>query len=402
MEEEKVLSANNKLLSFGGVLGRREFILNYSIVSLIATIIITPIFYYMLVNPDALSKSMSAFMGESDYKTFYFSLPFWTLITYLVCWVLSLVFFITNVPRRLADIYGQEADWIIYTISTLFAILSIASATQKSPYSFLVTVALIILMAWKGKVTGAMPEDPVKKFNWGAFCGTWIWGLINKSYKTLWGILLIPTLAWFPFALYCGIKGNEWAYENRQWEDLKKFHNSQSNQATFWLILAPFMFVVIQIAIVIIMGIGFVSYAQKNPEAMKKVANSLESTMDSAMRIYFTDIKLTEKENQFYMDPYQWKATSANQKMQLFKDASNYAKMKNNKGKTSSSSYDEFEKTKIYSNYNGELLAEYSMSKEDLEQFSNKKMGLKEIGQMIKLAQNSFKLNNNPTLPPSR
>ena len=48
----------------------------------------------------------------------------------------------------------------------------------------------LFLMIKKGAVTGTYPVDPVFKFNWGAFFGTWIWGLFNKTYITLFEILL--------------------------------------------------------------------------------------------------------------------------------------------------------------------------------------------------------------------
>lgn len=64
-----------------------------------------------------------------------------------------------------------------------------------------------------------MPVE-LKGFNWGAFLLTFIWGIKYKAWITL---LAIP-LIWFQLPLglnwilltvlqvYCGIKGNEWAY----------------------------------------------------------------------------------------------------------------------------------------------------------------------------------------------
>ena len=46
-------------------------------------------------------------------------------------------------------------------------------------------------------------------WNWGAFLFTWIWGLCNGAYVTLWGLLLmfVPggNIAW---AIVCGMNGN--------------------------------------------------------------------------------------------------------------------------------------------------------------------------------------------------
>jgi hypothetical protein len=66
--------------------------------------------------------------------------------------------------------------------------------------------------------------DEIKKWNWGAFWLTWIWGLFNKSYISLLALLPIANII-IPF--YLGAKGNELAWQNRCWTDTQEFKAEQ-------------------------------------------------------------------------------------------------------------------------------------------------------------------------------
>ena len=81
-----------------------------------------------------------------------------------------------------------------------------------------------------------------KKFNWGACLLTWIWGLGNKSYITLLVFLvgMIPfvgIIAYFGCQIWFGIKGNEWAWQNKRWNGIEHFHNVQKKWATAGIVL---------------------------------------------------------------------------------------------------------------------------------------------------------------------
>jgi len=58
-----------------------------------------------------------------------------------------------------------------------------------------------------------IPEE-VKRWNWGAFWLTWIWGLFNGVYISLLG--LIPIINIF-MSFYLGAKGNELAWRSMYW-----------------------------------------------------------------------------------------------------------------------------------------------------------------------------------------
>ncbi len=92
----------------------------------------------------------------------------------------------------------------------------------------------------------------IKKWSWGAFALTWIWGLANKTYITL--IILIPGVsfatlfvlaimgisspfrgyAFFPLflaivvmAFIIGIKGSKWAWQSKRWDSINHFEAVQ-------------------------------------------------------------------------------------------------------------------------------------------------------------------------------
>jgi|GEM_PF-1799758 hypothetical protein len=78
-------------------------------------------------------------------------------------------------------------------------------------------------------------------FNWGAVLLTPIWGCFNGKPVIFFGLAfyLIPYLGIFLgiiFSLYCGTQGNKWAWENKQWNDLRHFHETQRKWAIAGLI----------------------------------------------------------------------------------------------------------------------------------------------------------------------
>ena len=99
--------------------------------------------------------------------------------------------------------------------------------------------------------SGQGPNSPVldivsKKFNWGAFLLNWIWGLGNRTFITLVIFLvgvfgIIPGLgiiAGLGCNIWFGIKGNEWAWQNKTWDDVESFHATQEKWAIAGVILA--------------------------------------------------------------------------------------------------------------------------------------------------------------------
>ncbi len=79
----------------------------------------------------------------------------------------------------------------------------------------------------------AAPAE-VKKWNWGAFLLTWIWGIGNQVWIAL--LALIP-LVGFVMMFVLGAKGNEWAWEKRRWDSVEAFHRTQRKWAIAGLVV---------------------------------------------------------------------------------------------------------------------------------------------------------------------
>lgn len=81
--------------------------------------------------------------------------------------------------------------------------------------------------------TAAVPTE-VRGWNWGAFLLTWIWGVGNDTFIAL--LALLPLIG-FIMRIVLGIKGNEWAWQNRKWDSVEHFKNVQRKWAFWSLIL---------------------------------------------------------------------------------------------------------------------------------------------------------------------
>jgi hypothetical protein len=79
----------------------------------------------------------------------------------------------------------------------------------------------------------AVPAE-VKRWNWGAFLLTWIWGIGNQVWIAL--IALIPIVGLI-MMFVLGAKGNEWAWEKRRWDSVESFHSTQRKWAIAGLIV---------------------------------------------------------------------------------------------------------------------------------------------------------------------
>lgn len=82
----------------------------------------------------------------------------------------------------------------------------------------------------------------LNKFNWAVFMWTWIWGLVYEKPITL----IILLLSFVPFAggilnlalcIWFGTKGNEWAWQSKDWDSLEQFNSVQKKWVVWGLIL---------------------------------------------------------------------------------------------------------------------------------------------------------------------
>lgn len=96
-----------------------------------------------------------------------------------------------------------------------------------------------------------MPAE-MKHWSWGAFSLTWIWALANKTYIGL--IALLGPLA-LPMAIILGIKGNEWAWNNRKWASVDEFKKTQGAWAKWGVILLIFSLIIYIFMIVFVISL---------------------------------------------------------------------------------------------------------------------------------------------------
>lgn len=88
-------------------------------------------------------------------------------------------------------------------------------------------------------VIAAVPvPNEVRRWNWGAFFLTWIWGIGNN--------VLVSFLVWLPFLgfiwpIVLGIKGGEWAWQKKRWESVAHFQRVQRIWA--WVGFGVFLWV---------------------------------------------------------------------------------------------------------------------------------------------------------------
>jgi len=128
---------------------------------------------------------------------------------------------------------------------------------------------------YKGK---DIPKE-LKDFNWGAFLLTFIWGIKFKAWVTF---LVIP-LVWFqfPFGLnwlfliilqfYCGIKGNEWAYQVDWWKTPADFRRTQ----TRWAIAAVLVHILVPLVIISVLTL----FVKKSPDNPRQFARNFQCTI---------------------------------------------------------------------------------------------------------------------------
>ena len=352
---------NNKFLSLDGVIGRRGFILNYLLVTIIVGIISIALNTLFLVFFPALYSSCNA--GIS---------------------IISIFLLYPSIERRVKDMFGNpERDMNFYLLMCAFVIGMCIPLIK-----FFVTIAL---MAAEGKITGNLPKSEVIKFNWGAFLGTWIWGLFNRSYKTLWMIPLTITPAAFPFSLICGMKGNEWAYKNKPVENLEKFHDNQRMQAVVWSILAPILSIVISVSI-LLGGVSFVKNIEKQHPGIVKIQmeKGFKSIIKAVGVSIYTKYEKAPEGYKFYVNPKNWKRSSSKDKNGYYMITVYNAMIEEGISLTSKEPLNDLiNKTKIYSSFNNEILCECNIPDGENADFSN----------LMDILDKYLKVNEFPSTP---
>jgi hypothetical protein len=127
-----------------------------------------------------------------------------------------------------------------------------ASYVPPPGYSYGPALASPTYQPGLGKLSTLPPQ--ASGWNWGAFFFSWIWGLFNGAYVTLWGLLLwfIPlgALAW---GIVCGMNGNLWAWQGRSWTSVEHFRAVQRT----WALAGLIVFLVAVVAPIVVILVLF-------------------------------------------------------------------------------------------------------------------------------------------------
>ncbi len=111
----------------------------------------------------------------------------------------------------------------------------------------------------KYRMDGEAYPQKLEVFNWGACLLPVLWGPFNSTPIT---ILIIP-INFIPyigiifsiiFNIYCGMKGNEWAWKNKTWKSLEDFHRVQKKWAIAGIICSILSSVVTVLFIAGVLG----------------------------------------------------------------------------------------------------------------------------------------------------
>ena len=96
----------------------------------------------------------------------------------------------------------------------------------------------------------------VQGWSWGAFLLNWIWAIGNQTWIGL--LSLIPYIG-FIFTFMLGIKGREWAWQNKRWDSLEHFNQVQKKWSVWGVV-----FVLAAIGIGILAAILIPMFQQAN------------------------------------------------------------------------------------------------------------------------------------------
>ncbi len=83
-----------------------------------------------------------------------------------------------------------------------------------------------------GQGASAIVPEEIKGWNWGAFFLNWIWAIAHNTW-----IGLLALVLGIIMSIILGVKGNEWAWQNRKWESVEQFKQVQKAWATWGLII---------------------------------------------------------------------------------------------------------------------------------------------------------------------
>ena len=106
-----------------------------------------------------------------------------------------------------------------------------------------------------GQGSRAVIPKEIRGWNWGAFLGTWVWAIGNNVWI---GLLSFIPYAGFIMAIMLGIRGNEWARQNRRWDSVEHFKRTQSTWTKVGI--GIFIFFALIGFLIVVCTVGIISH----------------------------------------------------------------------------------------------------------------------------------------------
>jgi hypothetical protein len=180
-------------------------------------------------------------------------------------------------------------------------------------------------------------------------------------------LLFIPIID-FIASIWFGIKGNEWAWQNKKFSGIKHFNEYQSQWTVagiiFWIVFTPVLIGIMLTGLIVFS----IDNSGNNPEKFEHTKTKLENYLDNSVNSYFQTYTIGENENRYYILEDEWRFLSFSDRKNLLDLAAQTAANKREKeykannpdGHKYFSKTRELKRTKIYSaNNNDKLLGEY-------------------------------------------
>jgi hypothetical protein len=119
----------------------------------------------------------------------------------------------------------------------------------------------------------AIVPAEIDGWSWPAFLLNWIWGIGNNTFIAL--LIFVPFVnVIMPFVL--GVKGNAWAWKNKEWESVEHFKTVQKKW-TRWTVII-YLFIVLVFG-----GIFFITMTLiKDSDAFKLAQSQFESSQQAS------------------------------------------------------------------------------------------------------------------------
>ncbi|MGB7649663.1 MAG: hypothetical protein WBL62_00500 [Gallionella sp.] len=120
--------------------------------------------------------------------------------------------------------------------------------------------------------------DGIKGWSWGGFLLNWIWAIGNNTWI---GLLALVPVVGIVMSVVLGIKGREWAWQNKQWESLEHFNRVQ-RKWSMWGAIVVGGIVVIAITAAIAIP-AYKNYQEKvfaKQQEIERLARQVQAELD--------------------------------------------------------------------------------------------------------------------------